>query len=544
MNKATHPSGNGNRNATSESHPAIIHLPSGKGIATTDHIPQKAGRSLRLPKPAPKKPIEITARDFPDGTRLRLIRDPKNPSRTLFAVWRSGRIDYLEKYVHGDETFVPLNSDDPWLRTISLPRGLLPHAKPSAMAKSAGALFNEVVKLTPHEQILLGCFVILTYRSVALPFAPTVSFRGPRDITVAILQIAGLLCRYGIVVGDVTPAGLLEACSRIHPTLLIADYGIRQDALRLLEIGSRPGVSFLCKGGALSPNCARAMACSESSVDGDLMAGGVLISLEEWSWPNLGRLTDPDFLERAEELRQQLLGYDLACSGTNQQLKGEAPCGVRPRAWDAYRCWASPFADDQDFLEEVRKAMRYAGEVSPNGLPVEVFATVSAADFLVHKNQDTASVGEIAKHANRVLEQQGETIRIKARKVGAILDKLGFPERARGGDDGPYQLGFDEHVKRHIHRLVKFYGAWQVEVYGSKPRMYCRMCYEHKLLNQNEMQHYENVVRPAEERRQREKEAAKKQELERLRKLPSPPPLFIEEPAAAVPAKPQRSIVK
>lgn len=198
----------------------------------------------------------------------------------------------------------------------------------------------------------------------------------------------------------------------------------------------------------------------------------------------------------------------------------------------------APFASDDEFLRELLQAMRHAGEVSPNGLPVGQYAAVSALDFLTHKPQEQAAVGEIGKHTNRALGQMGEEIRLTDRKVGAILKRLGFPRRERGGDDGPYQLEFTESVKRYIHRLVKFYGAWQVELYRTKPRVMCPLCREYKLVSDHELRYYENEMKPAEQRRKREKEAEFEQEMERLRK--NPPQLIIDEPADAGAAKSQR----
>jgi hypothetical protein len=434
----------------------------------------------------------------------------------------------VSEFQYGDEVFVPPKADDPLIKSILLPRGVEPHATPYAMVRSIGGMLNEVVPLHPQEQLILGTFPVLAAVCDGLLFAPTVCLCGPRDITIPLLKNLNLICQYSLVVGDMTPSGLFHASSRIKPTLLIADYELPPRILRLLEMGSRPGIFSLQKGAAYSSCCPRVIACSDASVGRDLLSGGVMISLTPLGWPNLGLLSDPGFLGRAACLQRQLLRYDLEWNGTIHPLKCECPRRARPREWDAFRCWGAPFEGEEPFLRELREAIRCAAEASPDGLPVDQVATICALHFLVHKRQDHTSVGEIATHANRVLGQMGEDIRLKERKVGAILTKLGFPRRQRGGDDGPYQLQFDVSVKEMIDRLVKFYGAWEVELYDNgDPRVMCPLCRECNLVSEGELRWYEQKLKPAEERRKREEQAERERRMERLRE--NPPRLIINE---------------
>jgi hypothetical protein len=527
--------GNGNKGSARTGRPPGIHLPNGRQVLASHHEAKIVDQWPSAVKAMAKKPVEIATRDFPDGTRVRLICDPKNQTRTMFAAWRAGHVDYVDKLAYKGEAFVPPRADDRLFESIALPRGVQPHDAPSAMARSIGGLVDEVVALSPQQQVLLGAFGVVTRVSEGLPFAPTVAFCGPRDITLPLLQALRLLCPYALLIGDVTPGGLLEACSRIKPTPLIADYGLRQHTLRLLEMGSRPGIFSLQKGGACSPCCPRAIACSDASVPRDLLSGSVIIPLPSLDWANVGLLSDSGFLERAACLQQQLLGYELECNGIIRPLQGDRPSGMRPREWDAFRCWGAPFAGDEEYLRELLEAMRCAGELSPNGLLVGPHAVLSGLDFLVHEPENQAPVSAIAAHANKILEQSGEELRLKERKVGAILTQLGFPRWQRGGDDGPYQLQFYVSVKRLIHRLVKYYGAWQVELYSSHARVTCPLCREYKLVSEGDLRWYERELKPAEERQKREEQAKLEKRMEQLRR--NPPQVLINKPAYGKAAK-------
>jgi hypothetical protein len=500
-----------------------MHLPGGRKAQVPGRDTKGLDRRHFGQARTVAKPVEVAVRQFPDGTKLRLICDPDDPTRTMFAVWRDGGVQLQEEFEYGRVVFRPPRRDDPLVHSLVLPRGVQPPDAPSTMALNIGALLNEVVPLAEAHQLVLGTFVVRTWTSDGSAFAPTVAFCGPRDFTVPLLQALGLVCRYGMVVGDATPAGLLEACSRSSPTLLIVDYGLRRDTIRLLEIGSRSGIYSLQKGGVFPSWCPRAIACSDPSLGRDLLSGGMMISLSGSEWPHLELFTNSRFLERAANLQMQLLGYDLERGGTIRPLAAELPTGMKPREWEAFRWWAGPFTGDQSFLVQLLDAIRWSAELAPDGLPVGQVATIAALDHLAHKGNESVSVGEICALTNKVLVQMGADLRLKERKIGAILTKLGFPRRERGGSDGPYQLELSSYTKDYIHKLVKSFGRWPVEVYDTHgPDVTCDFCRKYRLLSDAEIKHYDEVLKPREELRKREEEERRKRRMESLRKKPPP----------------------
>jgi hypothetical protein len=126
----------------------------------------------------------------------------------------------------------------------------------------------------------------------------------------------------------------------------------------------------------------------------------------------------------------------------------------------------------------------------------------------------------------------GEELVLKDRKVGAILAKLGFPRRQRGGDDGSYKLELNNRVKARVHRLIRLSGGWTVELYdNAEPRVMCPLCREYRLVSESDMKWYELELKPAEERRMRKKQEEHEKAIERLRK--NRPPYLINWQAAA-----------
>jgi hypothetical protein len=129
-------------------------------------------------------------------------------------------------------------------------------------------------------------------------------------------------------------------------------------------------------------------------------------------------------------------------------------------------------------------------------------------------------VGEVCALANKVLVQKGEPLPLKERRVGAILTALGFPGRGRGGNDGAYQVEFSGLVQDLIHRLVTIYGEWQVDLYDSYvPHVSRTFCRKYKRVSDADLKHYEEVIKPAEERRHREEEKNLEKRLQDARAL-------------------------
>jgi hypothetical protein len=252
------------------------------------------------------------------------------------------------------------------------------------------------------------------------------------------------------------------------------------------------------------------------------MSGGVILSLSPLGESNLGLLSNPEFLERADCFRRQLLAYDLDCGGAIDPLDNELLGGIMPCARDVFRCWGAPFPEDEAFRCELFEAIQFTADFSPNGLSPQPHASIAALDFLCHMpNARHSPMREIADTTNELLAQMGEEPCVTERKLGAILTKLGFPRRARGGEGGSFRVEYSYSVKDLIHRLMSHYGGLEVELYGSySPDVMCPLCRKHRRLSEPEMKHYEEVIKPREELKKREEMEQHERRMERLRKNP------------------------
>lgn len=445
------------------------------------------------------KEIEIISHIFSDGTKLRTVLDSQDGDRTKLAVTRGGRVKLVNLFKYGSDVFVPPRRDDPRIQLMVLPSGVKPHQPLSIIAVEIGELIREIVPLTYEQLLVLGSFVVNTWTGDGLPFVPTLGICGPRNVASPILLALNLVCRYPIVVGDITPAGLLQVCSKSCPTLLIDECGLHRDAVkRLLEMSKRRGINSLQKQGVFSPSCARAIACSDASRWCEMLSQGVTIFPSGLGRLHDDRLTDPRILAWAEDLRMQLLDYDLELKSPLRPIQGEPPEDMNPREWQVLRWWGAPFEGEQEFQENLLYAIHRTSEIAPSGLPPERRACIVGLEYLAHvPKMWVCSTRRIADRINDVLIQLGEEPNVTERKAGAILTDLGFPRRKRGGEGGAYQLEFSRSVKEHIHRLISEHGGLPGAEPGSDPtKVMCPLCRKYGLVSDADIKQFKARTKP------------------------------------------------
>ena len=360
-----------------------------------------------------------------------------------------------------------------------LPPGVQPHDSIIKMAIEIGEWLNELFPLAQEQTVLARSFVINTWGG-SWRYLPKLILLGPWEHTVPLLRGFGLLCPYSMLVGDITPAGLFEVCSRYRPTLLVADNGLSRGATRLL--GAYSGFGSLQKDGIYPSSCARVIACPDLSRWHASLSDAPVIVVSESARPRTELLTDPDFLDWAAELQMKLLDYDLNLNEPLRPIEGDAPPHVRPDSWEIFRWWGSPFREFKGFQLELLQAIGSTANLKASALPIVQFAIIIALFFFAHKERPQVAVGAIRTLTDKVLSLLAEDQRISERKLGVILTRLGFPRRQRGGEHGAYQLEFNADTIALVHKLVKDNGLRIIGAFeGLGPHPTCRFCREFDL---------------------------------------------------------------
>src|SRR5438034_1274295 len=141
---------------------------------------------------------------------------------------------------------------------------------------------------------------------------------------------------------------------------MVLNYGLRLDAMRILRMGMRRDVFALQKNDALSPFGPKLIAALEPPTDKDLLHGSLVVSFELAEWPDLRKLSDPEVLRRADDLRQRLLGFRFHHLKSVRFFAGVLPAHFGANTRELIRCLAAPFAEDEESCARLASAMSWA----------------------------------------------------------------------------------------------------------------------------------------------------------------------------------------
>lgn len=446
--------------------------------------------------------LEITSRQFRDGTILEIVEDPADSTRTLLAVRSGDTTTILERFEHTECCFIPLPRDNQIIKAIALPDGIEKYGSPPQLARNVGDHLTRCVPISDGAKRILGAFVVCTWVPELLAHFPCLVVLGPNDLTIRLLRALRLLCRHALLVGEATSAGILQACSRWHATLLLFDYGLRSDVFRTLRAGVWNDMLTLQKVGLLSGFGPKLIAAPEMPAGMEDCDSLLAFSLALGGDKGRGVLDGREMDEQAKPLRRSLLGLrmDLLMAAASSSGVGH----VNPVAHALpIRCLGVPFAADEGFCQELLDAARWDCAEKSTGLQVRHRAVSSTIFFLSHEQRAEIEVSELTDATNKILERDQEEIRVSPKKVGAILTALGFPRRDRGCSG--YTLENSDYVKKLAHRLGQRYGVVPLDIYDTQGMgILCKHCREFGFVSKRELDHYERDIKPKLEEAERE----------------------------------------
>jgi hypothetical protein len=468
------------------------------------------------------EPVEIASAVLNGGRVVEVNEHPHDPTRTVLAVGRGAIVRFLNRVEDNGRIFVPMRRDSEFLKHVSLPRGVLPYESLAALMREAGTCLASIVPMSTATRNLLGAIAVCTWITFRLASLPLPIIVGPPYWTLPLMRALRGICYRGLLVGKATTAGILAVYSRIRPTLLIVNYGIRSDARQILELGTQRDVFALQGTGLVSPFGLNIIATLDSGAfehNGDYLR----IHLEPFGRPQAGKLSDPQWIQQADSLQQKLqqLRFDELASAGNSRTPPSTP-GMRGLSEGA-RQIVAPFLADETLGRELIDAVKTCGGVVFSRLPSRQRAVLAAMFNLVHeKGRECFLVGEAATLANQFLGDFGEAFNLTPKRVGKIMSDLGFKANYRV--DRGLSLELEEEVAEGLHRCAKFYGIDEIHP-GMTLDVRCKLCRDFELLPKRYIEHFEKDELPEIERRKREKQAAweKRQGREALRQYPPRP---------------------
>ncbi len=419
---------------------------------------EDAGRNASLVQ-FPLATIDFA--ELSDGSLIDFVQDPQNPTRTLFAIWKGGRVTYRESLEYGGKTLIPPPRDGEILKHIRLPRGTKSYKSKRSLYAGVCRLISRCVSVKEMDLAVLVLFVFATWFADGLAIAPYLSVVGlPQSGKTTLLRVLRLVCRRPLLTGDITSAAFCRACERLSPTLWIDDAGALEDRrvlYHLLRMGTTREVLAVRKNQVFDTFGPKVLCWLEPPDDAALNSRCVQIQMTEAN-TNLDRPTDSELEELAAELQAQLLDFRFENYKTVRIPKLAGTETLRPRSRDLLACLAAPFAEDAGVCNTLVHIFKERDILSREPLSPQQSAVLAGLFFCMHVDGYSGAVlvKNLTAKVNRILKAAGQPLRLQPRKVGAVLTSLSFSRRARTNIG--WNLTLDRTDQERVHELMASYG--------------------------------------------------------------------------------------
>lgn len=149
--------------------------------------------------------------ELDDGTLIDLAEDPADVHQTMLAVWRDGKVEYLDEVSEGGRIFKPFVRTDELHRAMRLPKAACSYESTAALVDAIEEVISRCVAIhRKYIQVLADC-VLSAWFVDRLPVAPYVAVVGlPQSGKTTLLKVLSLICRRSLLVADISPASLIK----------------------------------------------------------------------------------------------------------------------------------------------------------------------------------------------------------------------------------------------------------------------------------------------------------------------------------------------
>ncbi len=408
---------------------------------------------------------EVTEIDFAelkDGTLVELVEDSANPGRTLLAVWKDGKDQFVDRLEQDGRVFVPLARNNELLRHLRLPSAVLPYESALALLRRLETLIAQCVAVDEKYVPVLADFVLSTWLVDRLEVAPYLSVVGlPQSGKTTLLKVLSLVCRRPLLMADVTSASFYHACARFMPTMLIDEAGSIRNSRTLrhmLRSGTTRDVLAVRRNLTFHAFGAKVISSLEPPDDAALNSRCIVIPMSESKSTALVRPDEPAVQQQAADLQAQLLRFRFEKYRRVQPAAVSGDECLRPRTRDLLRALTAAHGDVPR-SQRLLKFFESGQGVQREPLDPEHNAVLRALFSMVHLREDFTSVwiSDLTEQVNIFLELEGERLRLQPRKVGAVLTSLGFSSHTR--TNSGYVISLNRQDAEKLHQLAACYGV-------------------------------------------------------------------------------------
>jgi hypothetical protein len=401
-------------------------------------------------------PIATAGEVFADGSTIELIGVRGGNPKLM--KWDGAEETVGPIVEHGGCRYEPVSFDSTLLRELTLPTECRPHGTTRELLTDICKLAKGFADLPEKSAILTGRFLLCDWLVEAAKVAPALALVG-LDTTRAnqLLTLLHCLCRHGLRVTDVTPAGLRSLPTRAGFTLLISQTMLSDKLMILLDHASRRDQKIPYRSGLLDLFGAQVIYAESISFENPLSVRSIRIPMV----PGEARLPvlDLEVQHRlTSEFQARLLSYRRANLSAACKLQFDSSKFVFPMRELAHNIAAATpddvalQADVFELLGEEEQEVRAASWIGLSSIAVEAIlvACYQAPDGIKY-------VGELAEIAQEILSRRGGFGVIDPGALGKRLRSLGFrmePRDAKGN-----KLRVTEEVRRKAQQLARDLGA-------------------------------------------------------------------------------------
>jgi hypothetical protein len=426
--------------------------------------------------------VQIDFAELENESLVETIEDPADPTRTLFAICKRGRIRLAGHVEDRGQILMPIPRNSPGFSDVKLPQGVMPYKSVAQLLYTIMNFIQRIVDVPNEYAILLSAFVLHSWVADRLPIAVYVSVIGlPQSGKSTLLELLSLLCRRALLVNDISRAAAYQACSNFRPTLLIDELDWHASRTmssfrQLLRAGTMPSSRALRIRQSSSSFGPKVFGSLEASSDPALNSRCIQLIMAETDNCRLLKPGDPSVMTYAGDLRKQLLRFRFASYKSIRSSPVKGAENLRPRSRDLFRSLAAPFSRSKlpcDFLLEFFKTCH--DPMTRESLEPRHEALHAVLWEIIHRESPLPNVrvggqNSLATATNKMLLQSGERMTVTDKGIGRMLSSMGFrsTQRMKAG----WILWLNLATVTRCHQLMKshdnrFVPDWDFAQHGS-----------------------------------------------------------------------------
>jgi hypothetical protein len=437
------------------------------------------------------------AQDGQSGCRLvETIRDPEDPTRLTFLDWQDGRWAIVPQLEYRGKVYAPPSPDVGLATKLTLSTGIRPSGELNKLLSDLRAAILEFVEISDRDILLLQSFILANWFPDLFDDVPYLGLIGPLgSAKTKLLKVLSCFCRRALVVGDIRAAALYQLVDSLEPTLLIDELEVggskpSLEILRLLRTGSTREIGAVRNARVFSTFGFKVISSRQLPADAALASRFVVISM-------LPTLKESKVLNRdemrllAEKFQPRLLMFRLTHYSAVRRFRMRC-CDLHdmtPRTRQVAQVLAAPLEDDPraqaDLIAVLRdqdREMQIDRSLEPEWLVTVALFSMCHERLPYGARYTDILVGGIAGDINKKLEDDGEDLRLGARKVGAVLKSLGMKTKLIGNRGRGFSMNQSFH--REVHKVARQLGIDRSYITSSwgldhgNGGMSCALCQE------------------------------------------------------------------